>query len=335
MEFPITSNSQPGFKSVYIHRARAYHIIFSIDDNATASISLFNKIKDDIIGFDMEYVPNNKYAFVDHIHGSSAKEIVCTIQFGCKDMSLIFCLPWIYKNDKTSNVLPPEIHQLLNETLVCFGGNNDIRILKSNFPGETFECKIIDPIIKLTQLGANRPNLISMAEILLGIHSTKETPNIDWMNASTIRLTQAGDDAILSLLIYQYMQKTSDEVMAKILVHHNLTETTCIRKEKIQACNHVIIRKIMNNLNDDTDCIATNKYISAMYSFLGTMKLPQVHIVYMRNIDSWWTCNITVDLEHVQLHDSGTHEQKKAAYNMAIRNVLKQKLFKEALEKFL
>ncbi len=346
---PIYTHEESDYKSVIVinHKNFEHHILFSLDGyEPNRSIDLFLNLCDkNMIGFDMEWIPTKlipNYApdnYITHVE-QSAKEIVCTMQFGCTNMSLVLCLPWIYFNDGLKNKLPwnNRIANIIADNMTCFGGNNDLRVLRANYPHVEIICdKMWDPIILLKRLGVDRPNLISMASLLLGFKSDKDTPDIDWVYASIGRLVQAGEDAILSYLIYDHIKSTDIEELSIILKEHTIKETAEIRKSRIEECRDPIIKKIYHGLHEGEDGIDTNGYIAAVNSFLGTMKLPDIDWEISQSEGNLpkWRCVVTIDLKFSTLKALEFRETKKEAKNHAIRSVLKHITFKSTLDRFL
>lgn len=346
---PIYTSDEPGYEPVIVvyHKNFEHHILFSlIGYGPNRSIDLFlDRCDKDMIGFDMEWISTKfipKYApddYIVHVE-QKAKEIVCTMQFGCATMSLILCLPWIYFNDKLDNK-PPwnyRIEHLIAGKLTCFGGDNDLRVLRANYPSVEIVCdKIWDPIILLKKLGADRPNLISMAKLLLKFDSDKETPNIDWIHATIGRLVQTGEDAILSYLIYNQIKSSDKTELSIFLTEHSIKETAEIRKSRITECRDSIIKKIYYGLNEDQDGIEPNGYIAAVNSFLGTMKLPDINWDISKTEGNLpkWRCVVTLNLEFSTLKALEFRDTKKEAKNHALRSVLKHSTFKSVLDRFL
>ncbi len=347
---PICTFEEIGYKPVIVidHNNYEHHILFSLTGNEPAqSIRLFlEKCDKTMIGFDLEWIPTKlipNYVpddYITHVE-CKAKEIVCTMQFGCANMSLILFLPWIYFNDKLNKKIPwnnKEIKNLIAGKMTCFNGNNDLRILRANYPSIEIICdKIWDPIIILHNFGADRPNLISMANLLLGFKSTKKKPNINWLYASIGRLVQAGEDAILSYLIYDHIKTADKGELSRILKEHTQKETAEIRKSRIIQCRDPIIKKIYYNLNDKEDGIGKSEYITTMNSFLGTMKLPDIKWDIDESINNLprWRCIVTIDLKFSMLQAIGYNDIKKEAKHCAVRSLLKHSNFKSTLDRFL
>ena len=245
---PIYRNN---FKSVEIikHNNFEHHLIFSLQGYAVQqSIKLFKQFSQNVpIGFDMEWISAKylKYEkYTEHVEQKD-KLIPCTIQFGCENMSLVFCLYWIYKNDHTEPVLPSLIINLLNNTLICFGINRDLMVLTKSYTSANYICMLYDPLIKLEKLGCGRPNLVSMAKLLLGYESDKDIPNIDWINAPYKNLIDAGEDAILSYKIHnkiEYEYKDQSELLSHILMEYTNAENSNSRQNHIKSCKNEIIK---------------------------------------------------------------------------------------------
>ncbi len=336
-DYPTYSRTDPNFTAVDVihHGSFKHHILYSLqEENAIKSIETFMRLSDGhVIGFDMEWISKKSQIHTDHTE-CLGKAIVCTIQFGCQDMSLVFCLYWIYKNDQHSCKIPNPILDLLGEDFVCFGGYNDLRILRECYPSDIFECKMEDPIPILKNLGAYRPNLLLMAKLLLNFDSDKMKPNINWIIPSRKRLISAGEDAILSYQIHKYMESTSNDEISEIMTNHFREEISQTRKKHIQELYNPIINKIWQCLSDDDDGITYDKYSSAMSSFLGTMKLPIMKSMFFE-CNGQWGCEITVNLDFLTLKSKSVNDQKRKAKNEAVRKILRHPCFRETLVKML
>lgn len=317
-----------------------HHILYSLEHtNAVDILNLFKKeIGDEPIGFDMEWISIKQFPYInytEHVELMS-KEIICTIQFGYKNISIVCCLHQIYNNDHIMQVIPEQLINFLTGELICFGGGNDLRKLRANYPSSHFTCrKMWDPIVRLKALGAGRPNLRSMSQLLLGFKSNKFKSNIDWINATSLQLIDAGEDAILSYLIYNYIKNTEQQVLSQILTEHTCVENTKTRRKHIISCSNEIIRKVMCGLDDNKDNIYSTDYTRAMTSFLSTMKFPPMEITYISDENINWKSKIIINLYYDKIEDYGIAQTKKKSRTIAIRNILNNPKFCEILNRFL
>ena len=369
---PLYRSDSSGFKPVVvIHRYNfEHHILLSLEcEDAKQSLAEFDRRSHEqfklwceqtgaeydgrtILGFDMEwiswrqlasdshrkYTKNDLVEYKNHVETPS-KVAVCTIQLGCKDMSLIFCLPAIYANDHAgeSPSLPIPLLKFLNGALTCFGGHHDLTVLRNNYPGASFDCEMWDPIITLKGIGAEYTNLLVMAKLLLDFESDKQRPDINWMEAGYDRLVSAGEDAILSYQLRNVIENPdpSAQDLACILTCHDQDKNRQVRITRVKTCTNPIIRKVMLKLSDADDGIAEKGYTGALTTFLATMKLPKMKAIKCEiEVAARWKCTVVIDLISDTLESTTSMPTKKEATNAAVKQLLCDSRFRIALTKF-
>ena len=176
-----------------------------------------------------------------------------------------------------------------------------------------------------------------MAKLFLNFDSSKERPDIDWNNANYKWLVNAGEDAILSFLLRNYIEdpKNKDEIMTK-LDKYNIKKNNEIRIKKIKELKNPIIRKLILNLKDDEDNIDEKKYINEFTSFLSTMKLPKMEIKYIENSTTettTWQSSISIKLNFKKTTSIADGLTQKEATKNAIKKLLNDRsVFRKYLE---
>jgi len=347
------------FKPVVVirHRCFEHHILYSLEcDEAKQSLAEFDRRSHEqfklwceqtgaeydgrvIVGFDMEWISWRRLAFDHRTYSDDeiakykahvempSKVAVCTIQLGCEDMSLVFCLPAIYANDHAgeSPSLPIPLLKFLSGPITCFGGHRDLTVLRDNYPGASFDCEMWDPMITLKSMGAEYTNLLAMAKLLLDFESDKQRPDINWMEAGYDRLVSAGEDAILSYQLRNVIENPdpSAQDLTWILTCHDQDKNRQVRITHVKDCTNPIIRKVMLKLSDVDDGIAEKGYTGALATFLATMKLPKMKVIKREiEVAVQWECTVMIDLISDTLESTTSRPTKKEATNAAVKQLL-------------